>query len=91
MGAVHKVLVLATSVHTLLRGGLLALVLLNDSRRRRCMDLFQTHIQLSGHELGLLVPEHPKTITRPSCISRFGQLLLVVLAVQFLRYFVVLG
>ena len=40
----------------------LRLMLLNDSRLRRCMDLFQTHIQLSGNELGRLVPEHPKTM-----------------------------
>ena len=40
----------------------LRLMLLNDSRLRRCMDLFQTHIQLSGNELGLLVPEHPQTM-----------------------------
>ena len=48
----------------------LRLMLLNDSRLRRCMDLFQTHIQLSGNELGLLVPEHPKTMrTSQLCFS----------------------
>ena len=43
----------------------LRLILLNDSCLGWCMDLFQTHIQLSGNELGLLVPEHPQTMRKP--------------------------
>ena len=39
---------------------------LNDSPLRRCMDLFQTHLQLFGNELGLLVPETRKQCGRPS-------------------------
>ena len=72
LGAVHKVRRVGNVLFTRCFAEVfLRLMPLNDSRLRRCMDLFQTHIQLSGNELGLLVPEHPKTMHTPQLYFSF--------------------
>ena len=50
----------------------LRLMLQNARRLRRCMNLFQTHIQLCEDALGLLVLEHPKSLSMPQLPTMFS-------------------
>ena len=47
------------------------LMIQNARRLRRCMNLVQTHIQLCEDALGLLVPEHPKSLSMPQLPTLF--------------------
>ena len=64
----------------------LRLMLLNDSRLRRCMDFFQTHIQLSRNELGFSSRSTRKRCGRHSCVSSSCQIFLVAISSQSHRF-----